>query len=57
MDVERKVSSMESSFMMENMQFDDACRKRIRNIYEEKISVADALAELNRKYSVSSRKK
>lgn len=54
MEIERKVSSLEASFSMENMQFDDACRNRIKNVLEGKVSITDAIAELNRKYSASS---
>lgn len=41
---------------MENMPFDDECRKRVKNILEDKISVADALSELNKKYGVSAKR-
>ena len=50
--VDRQVSSIESSFQMENMLFDEECRKRVKDVLEKNISVADAIAELNRKYSV-----
>ena len=53
MRVEREVSSIESSFKMENMQFDAECRQRVKNILAKKVSVADAIMELNKKYSVS----
>ncbi|MDD2971711.1 MAG: hypothetical protein PHE02_06225 [Lachnospiraceae bacterium] len=53
MTINRKVSSIESSFRMENMQFDQECRKRVTDVFEKKLSVADALSELNKKYSVS----
>ena len=52
MTVDRLVSSIESSFQMENMLFDEECRKRVKDVLEKNISVADAIAELNRKYSV-----
>ncbi len=52
MTVDRQVSSIESSFQMENMLFDEECRKRVKDVLEKNISVADAIAELNRKYSV-----
>lgn len=48
----RKVSSIESSFQLEDMLFDEECRKRVKDVLEKNISVADAIAELNRKYSV-----
>ena len=56
MKLNRRISSIESSFRMENMPFDDECRKRVKNILEEKISVSDAISELNIKYSVSKMK-
>ncbi len=54
MTVERKLSSIESSFNMENMSFDSACRRRVKGILEDAIKVPDAIAELNKKYKVSS---
>ncbi|MBQ8038281.1 MAG: hypothetical protein IJ274_00150 [Lachnospiraceae bacterium] len=56
MTIERKVSSIEASFKMENMKFDKECRARVKGILNDKITVADALAELNKKYGVSSDK-
>ena len=53
MTANRKVSSIESSFRMENMLFDNECRNRVRDIIEDKISVSDALLELDKKYGVS----
>ena len=53
MTVDRKVSSIEASFKMENMQFDTECRQRVKNVLTKKVSVADAIAELNNKYGVS----
>ena len=50
MTVDRKVSSIEASFKMENMQFDTECRQRVKNVLTKKVSVADAIAELNNKY-------
>ena len=55
MRVERKVSSIESSFKMENMQFDAECRQRVTNVLVKKVSAADAIAELNKKYGVLSK--
>lgn len=52
MMIDRKVSSIESSFQMENMLFDEECRRRVKGVLTKNISVADAIAELNRKYSV-----
>ncbi len=56
MTIDRKVSSIESSFKMESMPFDTECRKRVRDILIKKVSVEDAIAELNRKYCVSAQK-
>ena len=56
MTLNRRISSIESSFRMENMPFDDECRNRVKNILEDKISVADAISELNKKYNVSKKK-
>lgn len=53
MTVESRVSSIESSFMMENMYFNNECRQRVKDILTNKITVSDALAELNKKYGVS----
>lgn len=53
MTIDRKVSSIESSFGMESMPFDTECRKRVRDVLAKKVSVDDAIAELNRKYRVS----
>ena len=57
MTIDRKVSSIESSFKMENMQFDAECRQRVRNVLAKKVSAADAIAELNKKYGVSSKRR
>lgn len=56
MTVDRKVSSIEAGFKMESMPFDTECRKRVRNVLAKKVSAADAIAELNRKYHVSAQK-
>lgn len=53
MTVKRILSSMEASFNMEGFRFDDDCRKRVENILESRLTVADAISELNRKYGVS----
>lgn len=47
---ERKLSSIESSFKMENQPFDPACRKRVQKVLSNKMTVSDAIAELNKKY-------
>ena len=52
MTVDRKVSSIESSFQMENMLFDEECRKRVKDVLTKNMPVVDAIAELNKKYSV-----
>lgn len=57
MTIDRKVSSIESGFEMESMPFDTECRKRVSDVRVKKVSVADAVAELNRKYRVSAQKK
>lgn len=53
MTIERKVSSIESSFRMENMNFDSDCITRVKGILSGKVSVSDAINELNKKYRVS----
>ena len=53
MTVDRRVSSIESSFKMESMPFDAECRQRVRNVLTKKVSAADAITELNKKYRVS----
>lgn len=50
--IDRKVSSIESSFQLEDMLFNEECRKRVKDVLEKNISVADTIAELNKKYSV-----
>ena len=49
MTIDRKVSSIESGFEMESMPFDTECRKTVRDVLVKKVSVADAIAELNEK--------
>ncbi len=56
MTIDRKVSSIEASFRMESMPFDTECRKRVRDVLAKKVSVDDAIAELNKKYRVSVQK-
>jgi hypothetical protein len=53
MTIERKVSSIESSFSMESLKFDDECRQRVEAVLTDKVTVSDAIAELNKKYRVS----
>ena len=53
MTIDRRESSMESSFRMENMPFDVECRQRVRDVLGKKVSAADAISELNKKYRVS----
>ena len=38
------------------MQFDAECRQRVKNVLVKKVSAADAIAELNKKYGVSSKR-
>lgn len=57
MTVDRKVSSIESSFQMEGMLFNEECRKRVKDVITKNTSVVDAIEELNRKYIVSTQKK
>ena len=54
--IDRKVSSIESSFQMENMLFDEECRKRVKDVLTKNMPVVDAIAELNKKYSVLAKK-
>ena len=56
MTVDRKVSSIESSFQMKNMLFDEECRKRVKDVLTKNMPVVDAIAELNKKYSVLTKK-
>ena len=56
MIIDRKVSSIESGFQMENMLFDGECRRRVKGVLTKNISAADAIAELNRKYRISTQK-
>ncbi len=53
MTVERKVSSIEASFAMESLPFDAECRQRVSDVLCKKVSVDDAITELNKKYNVS----
>ena len=53
MTIDRKASSIEANFRMENMEFDDECRTRVKDILEKKVTVADSILELNQKYGVS----
>lgn len=50
MTPERKLTSIESSFAMEDLSFDEECRDRILNILDGTLSVQDAIAELDKKY-------
>lgn len=52
MTVDRRVSSIESSFKMEGMPFDAECRQRVRNVLVKKVSAADAIIELNKIQSI-----
>lgn len=57
MTIDRKVSSIESSFKMENMKFDEESRTRVKEVLSGKIVISDAIAELNKKYFVSTVKR
>ncbi len=52
---DRRLSSMEASFKMEDMPFDSSCRKRVQSVLNNTLSVSEAIEELNRKYGVSNR--
>lgn len=39
------------------MQFDAECRERVKNVLVNKVSAADAIAELNKKYGVFSKRR
>lgn len=52
MIIDKKVSSIESSFQMDSMLFDEECRRRVEDVLAKNVSAADAIAELNKKYSV-----
>lgn len=56
MTVDRKISSIESGFQTEGMTFDEECRKRVKDVLEKNMPAADAIAELNKKYSVLAKK-
>ena len=42
---------------MENIKFDSESRKRVINVLTDKVSATDAIAELNKQYSVSSKRR
>lgn len=50
MTPERKLTSIESSFAIEDLPFDEECKDRIRNILKGTLDVQDAIAELDEKY-------
>lgn len=54
MTVDRRTSSIEASFRMENMPFDADCRQRVKKILTKTVTAAEVIAELNEKYGVSS---
>ncbi len=56
MIIDKKVSSIESSFQMDSMLFDEECRRRVEDVLAKNVSAADAIAELNKKYSVLAQK-
>lgn len=57
MTIERRTSSIEASFNMENMSFDTECINRVKGILSGKVLVQDALAELNKKYGIAGGKR
>lgn len=50
---DRKLSSIEANFKMENMLFDAECRLRVKKVLTNTMTVTDAITELNKKYGVS----
>lgn len=56
MIIDKKVSSIESSFQMDSMLFDEECRIRVKDVLSKNRSAVDAVAELSRKYSVLAQK-
>lgn len=42
---------------MESFKFDDECRLRVKKVLEDKLTIADAIAELSKKYRVSSNRR
>lgn len=56
MIIDRKVSSIESSFQMDSMLFDEECRRRVKDVLSKNTSAVDVVEELNRKYSVLAQK-
>ena len=47
MTVDRKVSSIESSFRIEGMPFNEECRKRVKDVLTKNMPAVDAIAELS----------
>ena len=47
---DRKLSSIEANFKMENMLFDAECRLRVKKVLTNRMTVTDAIIELNKKY-------
>lgn len=41
---------------MDSMLFDEECRRRVEDVLAKNVSAADAIAELNKKYSVLAQK-
>ena len=56
MIIDRKVSSIESSFQMDSMLFDEECRRRVKDVLSKNTSAVDVVEELNRKYNVLAQK-
>lgn len=56
MTVDRQISSIESGFRIEGMPFNEECRRRVKDVLSKNMPAADAIAELNKKYSVLAKK-
>ena len=52
MTIDEKSRSIEASFAMEDLEFDEDCRNRVKNILSGEISVLDAIKELDKKYGM-----
>lgn len=50
MKTDKQLSSIESSFAMEDLHFDEECRNRVKSVLNGTLSVKDAIAELDEKY-------
>ena len=50
MNTKREYNNIQSSFAMEGLQFDDECAKRVLSVLNGKMTVQDAIAEIDAKY-------